>query len=125
SDNGHQRIDFDPRGVLAHDPSGPGFATRHMGHIPGFMSHDPGSSSDGGRMHAGDHDGAAGEAGFARKYTLTAGEHGDPRSAPRNTEFVQMKPSAFPMIFSSIKPFVVKGDEKHGERVASADMDKK
>ncbi|KAI8322465.1 hypothetical protein GQ54DRAFT_323986 [Martensiomyces pterosporus] len=140
-----RHIDIDPQGILDFGHSGAA-AARHGGHLSGYTSADGAlefplrltsayriAVADGKRAEVNEGDGLS-EIGYSRRLAHNAPDYNDIRSVQHATQFVAMKPSSFPMVFASIKPFQGKGDDKnwHGgststpaDRVTKAGVSKK
>ncbi|KAJ2856963.1 hypothetical protein J3B02_001305 [Coemansia erecta] len=128
SRNVNARLDFDPQGILETSVSG-GYlrnseagdnaynteSKQRLGNSSGgVQSYGAGYinalttsnsySSEGGNMSF--------DYGHYRRVSYNQIDHNEPRNAYHPTEFSLMKPSSFPMVFASIKPFVGKGDER-------------
>ncbi|KAJ2594343.1 hypothetical protein H4R99_005820, partial [Coemansia sp. RSA 1722] len=125
-DNVH--FDFDPQGILETRISGGHFRTSEAGDSPyntGSRQRLPGSGG-GTRQYDGEYSNAVKTSnsnssegvnqsfdyGPMRRMSYNQIDHTEARNAYHRTEFSLMKPSSFPMVFASIKPFVGKGDER-------------
>ncbi|KAJ2699239.1 hypothetical protein FB645_005384 [Coemansia sp. IMI 203386] len=125
-DNVH--FDFDPQGILETRISGGHFRTSEAGDSPyntGSRQRLQGSGG-GTRPYDGEYSNAVKtsnsnssegvnqsfEYGPMRRMSYNQIDHTEARNAYHRTEFSLMKPSSFPMVFASIKPFVGKGDER-------------
>ncbi|KAJ2598062.1 18S rRNA pseudouridine methyltransferase [Coemansia sp. RSA 1721] len=125
-DNVH--FDFDPQGILETRISGGHFRTSEAGDSPyntGSRQRLPGSGG-GTRPYDGEYSNAVKTSnsnssegvsqsfdyGPMRRISYNQIDHTEARNAYHRTEFSLMKPSSFPMVFASIKPFVGKGDER-------------
>ncbi|KAJ1939208.1 hypothetical protein GGF37_004486, partial [Kickxella alabastrina] len=117
------RFNFDPQRILGHDNvvnsvvSGVAadVQQRNSGQILRFDNGEAALSGEYTNADSNDTDASGGpvDFGFQRRVSYSQTDYTDVRNCHHPTEFVMMKPSSFPMVFASIKPFNGKGDDKY------------